>query len=106
MTTLMRLLLCADLTRAGSDASTYNYSSSSFGRAGGADGTSYNRTFTERVGPGGVRACDPHLDMTPSLCLAPLAEVARVQQPPREATAARGVSHLDLLVVWHCSLAL
>ena len=36
-------------------ASAYSYSSSSFGRMGGADGTSYNRTFTERVGPGGVR---------------------------------------------------
>ncbi len=59
-TTLTRLLLCADLTRPTPGASAYSYSSSSFGRAGGADGTSYNRTFTERVGPGGVRARDPH----------------------------------------------
>ena len=47
--------LCCAEGRPG--ASVYSYSSSSFGRVGGGDGTSYNRTFTERVGPGGVRGC-------------------------------------------------
>ena len=45
----------------GGGASAYSYSSSSWSRSGGPDGTVYHHTATERVGPGGVRPAETFL---------------------------------------------